>query len=92
MASGSLRFQALARVNRGIGNNARRTWERRGKKMGPPLGTGSPGRHVSSPASFSHRMRGVIHPSFPLRGRWERPSKDVPSKPLPPRLAPFIRP
>jgi hypothetical protein len=60
------------------------------KKMGPPLGTGSPGRHVSSPVSFSHRMRGVIHPSFPLRGRWERPAKDVPSKPLPPRLAPFL--
>src|SRR5579859_336125 len=68
---------------------SQRAEESAGKKMGPPLGTGSPGRHVSSPASFSHRMRGVIHPSFPLRGRWERPLKDVPSKPLPPRLAPF---
>jgi hypothetical protein len=29
--------------------------------------------------------RGVIHPSFPLRGRWLRTSQTA-SKPLPPRL------
>ena len=44
--------------------------DRARKKKGLQLGTGSPERHVSYPASFSHRMRGVIHPSFPLRGRW----------------------
>src|SRR5262249_40142914 len=64
----------------------------RHEKNGAPAWDREPRRHVSSPVSFSHRMRGVIHPSFPLRGRWERPVKSVLGKPLPPRLASFSRP
>jgi hypothetical protein len=40
------------------------------KKMGPPLGTGSPVRRVSDASVVFTPARGVIHPSFPLRGRW----------------------
>ena len=43
---------------------------RHDKKMGPPLGTGSPGRRVSDASVVFTPARGVIHPSFPLRGRW----------------------
>src|SRR5277367_2699525 len=42
------------------------------KKLGLPLGTGSPGRRVSDASVVFTPARGVIHPSFPLRGRWER--------------------
>jgi len=52
--------------------------------MGPPLGTGSPGRRVSVPVSFSHRRVG----SSILASLSEAGGNDlqkVTSKPLPPR-------
>jgi hypothetical protein len=52
--------------------------------MGLRLGTQSPERRVSVASVVFTPARGVIHPSFPLRGRWDDPCK-VPSKPLPPR-------
>jgi len=42
------------------------------KKEGPPLGIGGPRRRVSIAGVVFTPARGVIHPSFPLRGRWER--------------------
>jgi hypothetical protein len=53
------------------------------KKMGPPLGTGSPGRRVSIASVVFTPARGVIHPSFPLRGRWERSAKSDEQAPSP---------
>src|SRR5215467_6078541 len=40
--------------------------------MGPLLGNKSPGRRDSIAGVVFTPTRGVIHPSFPLRGRWER--------------------
>jgi hypothetical protein len=54
------------------------------KKMGLPLGIGSPGRRVSMPVSFSHRRVG----SSILASLSEAGGNDlqkVTSKPLPPR-------
>ena len=51
--------------------------------MGLPLGTGSPGRHVSIADVVFTPARGVIHPSFPLRGRWERSAKSYKQAPSP---------
>ncbi len=45
------------------------------KKEGPPLGIGGPRRRVSIAGVVFTPARGVIHPSFPLRGRWERSVK-----------------
>jgi hypothetical protein len=58
-------------------------------KKGPPLGTGDPRRRVPLPVSFSHQ-RGVIHPSFPLRGRWERDVKSVKQAPSPSLAALYL--
>src|SRR5260370_1043327 len=44
-------------------------------KEGPPLGIGGPRRRVSIAGVVFTPARGVIHPSFPLRGRWERAVK-----------------
>src|SRR5258706_1562835 len=51
-------------------------------KKGPSLGNESPKRRIPFPAFFSPG-RGVIHPSFPLRGRWERPSQISKQAPSP---------
>ena len=42
------------------------------QKMGLLLGNKSPGRRDSIAGVVFTPTRGVIHPSFPLRGRWER--------------------
>src|SRR5258706_16199290 len=52
------------------------------QKKGPSLGNESPKRRIPFPAFFSPG-RGVIHPSFPLRGRWERPSQISKQAPSP---------
>jgi hypothetical protein len=77
-----LRTGGLSRSCRGVSSEVAGRFL--GKKMGPPLGTGSPERRVSVASVVFTPARGVIHPSFPLRGRWDDPCK-VPSKPLPPR-------
>ena len=46
-----------------------------GKKVGLPLGTGGPEKARSIVSVVFTPTRGVIHPSFPLRGRWERTLK-----------------
>ncbi len=51
--------------------------------MGLPLGIGSPGRRVSIAGVVFTPARGVIHPSFPLRGRWERTAKSGKQAPSP---------
>jgi hypothetical protein len=51
-------------------------------EIGPSLGNESPKRRIPFPAFFSPG-RGVIHPSFPLRGRWERPSQISKQAPSP---------
>src|SRR6266851_2102557 len=51
--------------------------------MGLPLGIGSPGRRVSIAGVVFTPTRGVIHPSFPLRGRWERTLKSGEQAPSP---------
>ena len=53
------------------------------KKEGPPLGIGGPGRRVSIAGVVFTPARGVIHPSFPLRGRWERSAKSDKQAPSP---------
>jgi hypothetical protein len=58
------------------------------KKMGPPLGIGGPVRRVSIAGVVFTPARGVIHPSFPLRGRWERSAKSDKQAPSP-SLIPF---
>src|ERR1700681_3297129 len=58
------------------------------KKEGLPLGTGSPEKARSIVSVVFTPTRGVIHPSFPLRGRRERLQK-MASKRLPPRSPPF---
>jgi len=52
-------------------------------KMGPPLGIGGPVRRVSIAGVVFTPARGVIHPSFPLRGRWERSAKNNKQAPSP---------
>jgi len=51
--------------------------------MGPSLGNGGPGRRVSIAGVVFTPARGVIHPSFPLRGRWERSVKSDKQAPSP---------
>src|SRR6266571_9573888 len=53
------------------------------KKEGPPLGIGGPRRRVSIAGVVFTPARGVIHPSFPLRGRWERSVKSDKQAPSP---------
>ncbi len=61
--------------------------------MGPPLGIGGPGGRVSIAGVVFTPARGVIHPSFPLRGRWERSAKSDKQAPSPSlvslRISPF---
>ena len=54
-----------------------------GKKVGLPLGTGSPEKARSIVSVVFTPTRGVIHPSFPLRGRWERFAKNGEQAPSP---------
>src|ERR1700686_3718414 len=56
--------------------------------MGLPLGAGSPEKARSIVSVVFTPTRGVIHPSFPLRGRWNELQK-MASKPLPPHSPPF---
>src|SRR5579859_63819 len=56
------------------------------KKMGPPLGIGSPERRVSFPASFSHRSVGSSILASLSEAGGNDPRKSA-SKPLPPRFA-----
>src|SRR5712692_2604373 len=58
------------------------------KKRGPPLGIGGPRRRVSIAGVVFTPARGVIHPSFPLRGRSERIVKSDKQAPSP-RLSLF---
>ena len=51
--------------------------------MRPPLGIGGPVRRVSIASVVFTPARGVIHPSFPLRGRWERSAKSCKQAPSP---------
>jgi hypothetical protein len=51
--------------------------------MGPPLGIGGPGGRVSIAGVVFTPARGVIHPSFPLRGRWVRSAKSDKQAPSP---------
>ena len=53
------------------------------QKKGPPLGIGGPRRRVSIAGVVFTPARGVIHPSFPLRGRWERTEKSDKQAPSP---------
>src|SRR5260370_39482108 len=55
----------------------------RWQKKGPPLGIGGPRRRVSIAGVVFTPARGVIHPSFPLRGRWERSAKSDKQAPSP---------
>src|SRR5690349_2601793 len=57
------------------------------KKMGLLLGNKSPGRRVPFAGVVFTPTRGVIHPSFPLRGRWERISKSAEQAPSPSLVA-----
>jgi hypothetical protein len=59
------------------------------KKVGPPLGTGSPEKARSVVSVVFTPTRGVIHPSFPLRGRWERVVKNGEQAPSPSLTAPY---
>jgi len=56
------------------------------KKMGPPLGIGSPERCISFPASFSHRSVGSSILASLSEAGGNDPRKPA-SKPLPPRFA-----
>ena len=70
----------VKRKTYGVSNNQTR------KKMGPPLGTGSPERRVSFPASFSHRSVGSSILASLSEAGGNDPRKSA-SKPLPPRFA-----
>src|SRR5689334_22260761 len=59
--------QEASATNRNSG--IEKTSSRKNKK-GPSLGNEGPERRIPFPAFFSPGC-GVIHPSFPLRGRWE---------------------
>jgi hypothetical protein len=60
------------------------------KKVGLPLGTGSPEKARSIVSVVFTPTRGVIHPSFPLRGRWERFAKNDEQAPSPSLAAFYI--
>src|ERR1700693_4449468 len=60
------------------------------KKVGLPLGTGSPEKARSIVSVVFTPTRGVIHPSFPLRGRWERTAKNGEQAPSPSLTAFYI--
>ena len=62
---------------------------KRVKKWGPCLGTRAPSGRVSIVSVVFTPTRGVIHPSFPLRGRWERTLKRNEQAPSP-SLAAFL--
>ena len=51
--------------------------------MGLLLGNKSPERRVPFVSVVFTPTRGVIHPSFPLRGRWERMLKNGEQAPSP---------
>jgi hypothetical protein len=53
------------------------------KRVGPLLGNKSPEWRVSIVSVVFTPTRGVIHPSFPLRGRWERTLKSGEQAPSP---------
>src|SRR5258708_39475577 len=53
------------------------------KKWGPCLGTRAPSDAFPFVSVVFTPTRGVIHPSFPLRGRWERTLKSVEQAPSP---------
>src|SRR5256885_2069783 len=67
------------------------TKEKNAKKMGPPLGIGSPERCISFPASFSHRSVGSSILASLSEAGGNDPRKPA-SKPLPPRFANFHEP
>ena len=56
---------------------------RRTKKWGPCLGTRAPSDAFPFVSVVFTPTRGVIHPSFPLRGRWERTLKSGEQAPSP---------
>lgn len=58
--------------------------------MGPPLGIGGPGRHVSIAGVVFTPAREVIHPSFPLGGRWKRCAKSDEQAPSPSLVSLYI--
>lgn len=60
------------------------------KKVGLPLGTGSPEKARSIVSVVFTPTRGVIHPSFPLRGRWERFAKNGEQAPSPSLTTSYI--
>ncbi len=60
------------------------------KKVGLPLGTWSPEKARSIVSVVFTPTRGVIHPSFPLRGRWERFAKNGEQAPSPSLTAFYI--
>src|SRR5713101_873964 len=53
------------------------------KKWGPCLGTRAPSGAFPFVSVVFTPTRGVIHPCFPLRGRWERTSKSGEQAPSP---------
>ena len=55
----------------------------RAKKWGPCLGTRAPSSAFPFVGVVFTPTRGVIHPSFPLRGRWERTLKSGEQAPSP---------
>src|ERR1700737_2989126 len=55
----------------------------RAKKWGSCLGTRAPSSAFPFVSVVFTLTRGVIHPSFPLRGRWERTLKSVEQAPSP---------
>jgi hypothetical protein len=61
-----------------------------GKKVGFPLGTGNPEKARSIASVVFTPARGVIHPRFPLRGRWERFAKNGEQAPSPSLTAFYI--
>ncbi len=60
------------------------------KKWGSRLGPGSPEKAHSIVSVVFTPTRGVIHPSFPLRGRWERFAKNDEQAPSPSLAALYI--
>src|SRR6266850_6225967 len=64
-------FRGFESIGRKSGSHLRR----RDKKVGPPLGNREPRKARSVAGVVFTPARGVIHPSFPLRGRWERSAK-----------------
>ena len=59
------------------------------KKWGPCLGTRAPSGAFPFVSVVFTPTRGVIHPSFPLRGRWERTLERGEQAPSP-SLATFL--